>query len=243
MGSAKALVRAGWNRASRIYRPDRAKAGVFGLADASAKGWLRPFFERLPPDARVVDLGCGCGVPTTRYLARRFQVTGVDISDVQVDRARRLVPSATFLREDMCSIRFRAGSLAGVVALYSFIHVPLREQRPLLRRIHRWLVPEGLLLLIAGHTPYTGTEPDWLGSGAPMYWSHAGAATYAAWLEELGFEIERREFVPEGASGHTLFLARRAPTRTADHIGAAPPPERVARRRRAGPRHSRLLNR
>ena len=78
---------------------------------------------------------------------------------------------------------FPDGSLSSVVALYSIIHVPLREQRPLLRRIHRWLAPGGILLMIAGDQAYTGTEENWLGSGATMYWSHTDAATYAKWLD------------------------------------------------------------
>jgi hypothetical protein len=54
----------------------------------------------------------------------------------------------------------------------------------------------------------TGTEDDWLGSSAPMWWSHADAATYAAWLTDAGLVIEHQEFVPEGTGGHALFWAR-----------------------------------
>ena len=179
----------------------------------------------------MLDLGCGCGLPATRQLARRFEVTGVDISDTQIARARRLVPEATFVRADMSRIRFPAASVHGVVALYSLFHLPLEDQRPLLVRIHRWLAPNGLLLLIAGHLPYTGVEADWLGSGATMYWAHADEATYARWLREIGFVVERQTIVREPGASHTLFLARR---------GARKP--RIAGRR-AGPRRTRSVRR
>jgi len=223
---AKALVRAGWNAASTFYRPERARKTVFGLTAARTQRWLRPLFARLPVGARVIDLGCGCGLPATRQLARRFEVTGVDISDVQIARARRLVPEATFVRADMSRVRFPPHSVQGVVALYSLIHVPLEEQRPLLLRVHRWLAPRGLLLLIAGHLPYTGVEADWLGSGATMYWAHADARTYARWLRDAGFVVERQIIVREPGASHTLFLARREGR-----------PPRVAGRR-AAPRQS-----
>jgi hypothetical protein len=42
-----------------------------------------------------------------------------------------------------------------------------------------------------------------------MWWSHADAATYRAWLGRVGLAVEREEFVPEGDGGHALFRARR----------------------------------
>jgi ubiquinone/menaquinone biosynthesis C-methylase UbiE len=170
---------------------------------------MRPLLSGLPRGASVLDLGCGNGDPVARGLSRRFRVTGVDISDVQIRRARRLVPDAQFLRADMTTLRFPTGSFQAVVALYSMIHVPLRKQRPLLRRIYRWLSPGGLLLAILGKTAWTGRENSWLGVKAEMYWSHTDAATYDKWLRATGFDILRRKFIPEGNSGHELFLARK----------------------------------
>jgi cyclopropane fatty-acyl-phospholipid synthase-like methyltransferase len=52
--------------------------------------------SHLAPGAHVLDLGCGAGVPADRLLVDDgFEVTGVDISHVQVDRARVPVPQAT----------------------------------------------------------------------------------------------------------------------------------------------------
>src|SRR5262245_52786583 len=53
------------------------------------------------------------------------RVTGVDISDVQVERARRFVPGAVFLRADATETDFPPGSFSAVVCLYALIHIPL----------------------------------------------------------------------------------------------------------------------
>ena len=45
-----------------------------------------------------------------------------------------------------------------------------------------------------------------------MYWSHADRETYLAWLKDAGFDVLWTRFIPEGDSGHTLVLAKRAPT-------------------------------
>ncbi len=203
------IVRRGWNLASTIYRPNDANADVFGHSARDHEDWLRPFFREVPRGAPVLDLGCGCGVPDARLLSERFRVTGIDISDVQIDRARRLVPGARFVRADMTEVRFRPETFGGVLCLYSLIHVPLEEHRRLLERIHRWLRPGGILLLIAGTSAYEGTEENWLGSNAKMYWSHADRDTYRRWLTGVGLEVLRRAEIPEGSGRHTLFLARK----------------------------------
>ena len=212
-------MRQGWNRASTIYRPGRQSTDFFGHTFEDHEAWLRPLFRVLPRGSEVLDLGCGCGVPDARLLSERFRVTGVDISDVQISRAKRLVPGARFIRADMTEVRFRPETFGGIVCLYALIHVPLDEQRPLLARMHRWLRPGGVVLLTTGEVEYTGVEENWIGSNAAMYWSHADAAAYERWLSDAGFEILRRTYVPEGKEGHALFLARKPPAERPERTG------------------------
>jgi 2-polyprenyl-3-methyl-5-hydroxy-6-metoxy-1,4-benzoquinol methylase len=143
--------------------------------------------------------------------AAGYQVTGVDISEVQIGRARRLVPAGTFVRADASAVTFPAASFDAVVCLYALVHMPLRAQPELLRRVAGWLRPGGWLLTVTGEREWTGTEDNWLGGPAAMWWSHAGADTYRAWLEQAGLQVTAQEFVPEGDSGHALFWARRPP--------------------------------
>ncbi|WP_020668036.1 class I SAM-dependent methyltransferase [Amycolatopsis nigrescens] len=200
----KETVRRGYDAASRHYRADDAGDGQYGP-------WLARLSEVLPERGRVLDLGCGCGIPVSRALAATgHDVTGVDLSDVQIARARELVPAATFHRADATALRFPADSFDAVVCLYVLIHLPLPEQPALLNRIAGWLRPGGRLLATTGHRATTGAESDWLGSGATMWWSQADAETYDSWLGEAGLLVEDRDFVPEGDGGHALFWARRA---------------------------------
>jgi SAM-dependent methyltransferase len=202
------VVRRGWDRVSWTYRPAARPRDCFGHSERQYSEWLRPLRDGLPAGSNVLDLGCGSGEPVARLLAPTFRVVGVDISAVQVRRARDAVPGARFLRADMTRVRFAPRSFDAVVAFYSLIHVPLPRQRPLIRRVRRWLPDGGLFVAVLGHTAWTGREPDWLGAGVEMFWSHADAATYRRWLVEAGFEIVSQAFVPEGHGGHELFVAR-----------------------------------
>jgi SAM-dependent methyltransferase len=207
--SIETIVRKGWNRLSKVYRPPGTKSDCFRHTDRQYRKWLDPLTESLEAGTPVLDLGCGTGEPAGRDLAKRFDVTGVDLSDVMIRRARKAVPTGRFIRADMTRVNFPTASFGAVVSLYAIIHVPLAKQRPLLKRIHSWLAPQGLFLAVLGHDAWQGTQREWLGVDAKMFWSHADAATYRRWLHEIGFVVLHQEFVPEGDTGHELFLARK----------------------------------
>jgi 2-polyprenyl-3-methyl-5-hydroxy-6-metoxy-1,4-benzoquinol methylase len=197
----KDQVKHGYDAVSYAYRPDDAGDAEYGL-------WLGELAPRLPEGAHVLDLGCGCGIPASRWLVDHgFIVTGIDLSPVQIERAQRLVPGADFRCADMTQIDFPDRTFDAIVCFYSIIHVPLPEQPALFNAMHRWLKTGGWLLASVGSRPWTGTEDDWLGAGATMYWSHEGTETYLRWAREAGFRIEWQRFIPEGEGGHTLLLA------------------------------------
>jgi SAM-dependent methyltransferase len=196
------VVRRGYDALSARYDEYSGPAKYQALL-----GELR---ERVPPGRAVLDLGCGSGLPVARDLAAAgYRVTGVDISEVQISRARELVPQAGFLRADVTTVDFAPASFDAVICLYMLIHLPLEEQPPLLSRIASWLRPGGLFVATTGYRAWTGVDENWLGGGVPMWWSQADAATYRSWLTQAGLSVEREEFVPEGDTGHALFWASR----------------------------------
>jgi 2-polyprenyl-3-methyl-5-hydroxy-6-metoxy-1,4-benzoquinol methylase len=204
-------VRRGYDALSYRYRGDDADEDGYAP-------WIAQLQERLPAGASVLDVGCGCGVPMARSLAASgHAVTGVDISGVQIERARRLVPAGTFVRADAATLQFAEASFDAIICLYSLIHMDLELQPRLLRDIANWLRPGGWLLATVGHLAWTGTETDWLGGTTEMWWSHGDAATYRAWIQTAGLQITAEEFVPEGDGGHALFWARRHESRAAPH--------------------------
>jgi 2-polyprenyl-3-methyl-5-hydroxy-6-metoxy-1,4-benzoquinol methylase len=209
----KDLVRRGYDALSWHYRRDDADDGAYGP-------WLAALRERLPAGAQVLDLGCGCGIPVARSLANAgYAVTGVDFSNVQLQRARRLVPTARLLHADAAKVTFPAATFDAVICLYMLFHLPLAEQPLLLGRIAGWLRPGGWLLATTAKRAWTGIEDGWLSGPAPMWWSQAGAATYRDWIRHAGLELAAEELVPDGlgAGSHPLFWARRP--RTGEVVG------------------------
>ena len=114
------LVRSGYNALSHHYRSDDNAAHEYD-------GWLAGLRDRLPGSSHVLDIGCGCGIPVARHLtAAGHQVTGIDISDIQIERARQLAPGATFIRADATELDFPA-------RLFQRRHLPLHADPPAAR--------------------------------------------------------------------------------------------------------------
>jgi SAM-dependent methyltransferase len=115
----------------------------------AAGGWLT---ASLPAGARVLDLGCGTGLPTARQLAASgLQVTCVDLSPGMLALARDNVPEAEFLRADVADLvqdgPLAAGAFAGAAAFFTLLMLPRPEIPSALRNLHGLLEPGGLLVL------------------------------------------------------------------------------------------------
>ena len=178
---------------------------------------LEAFSAALAPGAAVLDLGCGAGIPSTKALAARFSVTGIDVSAAQIEAARRNVPEASFVQADLSRIEFPNGSFAGITAFYAISHVPREDHADLFSRIARWLVPGGLFLAVLG----AADSPDWVGEwlGRPMFFSGFDAEANRKLLRRAGFELQVDEVLetaePEGPVEFLWVLARRVATAVA----------------------------
>jgi SAM-dependent methyltransferase len=175
--------------------------------------YLDRAIQLIPPDANVLELGCGAGIPMTRALAADRRVTGVDISAAQIEMARRNVPAATFIEQDMTTLDFPSASFDAVVAFYSLTHVPRNEQPALLRAIRGWLRPGGVFIASMGADASPDeVEEDWL--GVPMFFSHFGARRNRRMVEESGLVVDeaRIEIEPEDRhDARFLWIVGRAP--------------------------------
>ncbi|HEY7851299.1 MAG TPA: class I SAM-dependent methyltransferase [Ktedonobacterales bacterium] len=198
---AKRIVEQGYDRVAERYL-----AWGAGIRQDERLRYTRALLDRLPVGADVLELGCGAGLPTTRLLAERFSVTGVDISAHQLELARRAVPAATLLHADMASVSFPPQRFDGVAAFFSLIHVPRAEHAALLGCIATWLRPGGLLVATMGVRDNPGDrEDDWL--GAPMFFSHWDAATNRQLVEQVGLRIlSAREEIADEDGAPVAFL-------------------------------------
>lgn len=184
------------------------------------------------PVVRVLELGCGGGIPTTQKLLSRtnFHVTANDMSGVQLALARENLLGAPgtegspggglgdrleLVEGDMTALDFPEGSLDAVVAMYSLIHLPLAEQTAMLAKTARWLRPgRGLLLANFSAEAVEGKVLEhWLGEDRGwVFWSGFGAEGMPGRVRAAGLEIVAAEVRGGGkVDADFLWVLARSP--------------------------------
>jgi len=172
---------------------------------------LDDLIERLPANAKVLDAGCGAGIPISQMLSEHFDVTGVDFSEAQVELAKQHVPRANFICRDMTKLDFPENTFDGICSYYAIIHIPREEHQALLNNFHRMLKPEGFALLCLG-AEHLIDEIDENYLGTRMYWSHYDTETYLKMLMDCGLSIIWSKQIADEScegSGHLFVLVQK----------------------------------
>lgn len=95
-------------------------------------------------DLSIIDVGCGTGW-TCERLREFGQVTGTDMVEQVIERAKQRLPDVQFVCGDFFEIELAAQSFDVVVCLEVLSHVD--DQRTFMRRVASLLKPNGLLIL------------------------------------------------------------------------------------------------
>lgn len=149
------------------------------------------FFEKISDiveGKKVLDLGCGTGVPFDTYLRKQgYDLTGVDIADKHIEKARENLPEAEFIQGDFFEQDFKQNSFDVVVSFYAIFHIPREEHERLFTRIRKWVDDNGLILVTLGSSEMDNYE-DEIG-GQKMVWSSYSADKNKEIVEKAGFNI------------------------------------------------------
>jgi SAM-dependent methyltransferase len=161
---------------------------------------------RLDHGARVLELGCGDG-RTTRRLAERFEVFGVDLSGEQLRLARRAAPQVRLIKADFMKLDLADCTYDAVTAFYSLMHVPRDRHFELLLSINSWLRPGGVFLAPMSTLGGPDRIECWL--GVDMFFSGWDAEANRRLVADAGFEVLVAEVIEQrepGSEYETAFL-------------------------------------
>lgn len=180
-----------YDKFAQTYEENR---GLFDMTEV-----FNSFYERLDvKNGYLLDLGCGAGEPFPKlFIDLGWKVTGVDFSQKMLELASKYVPEMQTVNADMIAVDFASNQFDAITAIYSLFHIPSADQTVLFEKIHRWLCPRGKALFTYATKEYTGQiEFDGYKEfmGQRLYYSHKSPEKLYSDLEEIGFNIESKDY-------------------------------------------------
>lgn len=139
----------------------------------------------------VADVGCGPGHVTAHLCGLGLDAFGIDLSPVMIDVARREHPEVRFEVGSMTELELADGSVAGLLAFWSLVHVPDHALPGVLAQFRRVLRPGGPL--VVGFHVGGGSKLKREGYGGRPMKIHVYRRQpdqVAEWLREAGFALE-----------------------------------------------------
>lgn len=168
---------------------------------------------RISGGGPVADVGCGPGRITAHLSELGVDAFGIDLSPGMIEVARRDHPGLRFELGSMTDLDLADGSMAGLVAWYSLIHIPDSEIRSVFAHFKRVVRPGGPLLIgfHVGEESQLKTE-GYGGHTMKIYVHRRQHSHMSAWLNEAGFTIEAHRTLTSAESTlGGIVLARRRP--------------------------------
>ena len=178
------IVRKGYNNGTYDVKYARTSS----VPENFAKSLCDELISQLKPNSKILDLGCGVGLPFDKYLSNKnLSVTGIDISERHIELAKKNVKSAKYLVGDFFSKDIK-GKFDAIVSFFAIFHIPRNEHKKLMNKINSLLKKSGYILLTLGaNSMKCAVNPDFV--GAPMAWSSYSVENNKKLISNAGFEI------------------------------------------------------
>lgn len=168
--------------------------------------WLESFVAGLPPQPRVLDLGCGSGRPLAEWLIEQGAVvTGVDVSGPLIATCRQRWPDHRWIETDMRGLDLDE-TFDGVLAWHSAFHLPAADQLSLFAVHARHCRAGGSLMFTSGSAEGVSIG-DW--NGEPLHHDSLSPEAYERALDAAGFDLTRRVVGDRACGDASVWLARR----------------------------------
>lgn len=185
---------------------NRRYAGRELLWTATPNRFLVAETAELTP-GRALDLACGEGRNAVWLAEQGWTVTGVDFSDVALEKGRRLAArggvDVGWVSADLRA--YHPEPQAYDLVLLFYVQVPAAERQPIVRAAAEGVAPDGTLLLVAHDRSNLEAGHGGPQEPAVLY----TAEDVAADLAGTGVRVERAERVErpvQGADGEHVAL-------------------------------------
>lgn len=169
---------------------------------------LERLANRLKPNSKILDVGCGNGIPIDKFLIDKgFDVTGIDISEEQITLAKKNFPKGKFFVMDMENITLPENSFDAIIAFYSIFHVERSRHYKLLEKFNKLLRGGGYIMITFGAFEYEKTEEEY--EDIKLFWNSWSKSKNLEILRNTRFQLIYEDIHKSGGDEHLIIFAKK----------------------------------
>jgi len=155
------------------------------------------FAKNFPKGAYILDVGCGGGRDSKFFTKKGLEVIGTDISDVLIAEARKQVPKAQFICQDILKLNFPKDSFDGIWANAILLHLRRKSIPGILKRFFKILKPGGIVHIRVKKGTGEGFVKEKLSGWSERFYTYFSKSEIQTLLKNAGFKIIHAEILPD----------------------------------------------
>lgn len=108
---------------------------------------LPRLLKKITKKSKILDAGCGNGKPVAKFLSEKdYKVTGIDISKVLINEAKKNAPQAKFKIMSLYDLNFHPKEFDAIVSFFAILHLEKDKVEKVFKNFNKSLKKEGYLL-------------------------------------------------------------------------------------------------
>ncbi|MFT4059089.1 MAG: class I SAM-dependent methyltransferase [Legionella sp.] len=167
-----------------------AQEFAFNVNTLAPTGSIEKFIKLLPPNAKIIDIGCGSGRDAKLLTNMGATVLGIDLSSNLIDIAKSNAPLAEFQLMDIEAMNLPDAAFDGAWAACSLGHVSKKVFPSVIQKIHCILKENGYLYITLKKGKGESLEQDIRYEGdVKKFWAFFEEEEIKNILQEAKFKI------------------------------------------------------
>lgn len=172
------------------------------------------FFDMLPTEAHVLDIGCGGGIKTKYIHDKGYLVSGIDFSENMIAIAQKNLPWLDFEVVDIYEIDKYNKTFDGIFAQAVLLHIEKKRILEVLEKLKLKLNPGGLLYVAVKGMKDSGVEEHVVeendyGYPYQRFFSYYNLQELEEYFQKLDMKIVWKDIKRSGKTDWVQIVAKK----------------------------------